>query len=297
MLDGVLASGLIHGLPLLADVRIHWQYFPQPLGIPTAFLLAAACLACDWRGWQRRSERTFFERPDWQRVFRFRITLADLFEFFCLLAVIFMLSRFYWTTEPRLDATRSHNYRADACLSPRTFLTAGIIICGLVFWRNWQIWVNNGRTMRMVAFAACIVICRLIHPLGALFAPLAIGALIYFGRRHNALLSVIVVTHLLFVFLAFVSAGVQRDHPGASLLPHDLLILIAYPRGSELIAALLMTPFPGPRPRWTRLYALCVAMLANQAIAFSHDIIDYYSHPPSPIRDYHLGVRELPPSR
>ena len=288
MLDGVLTSGLIHGLPLLAAVRIRWQFFPRSLGdCAVAVLIGAACLACDCFFYQWRRGGKLFTRPDWTKLFQWQFRLPALLQTICLLAVLFLLSRFYFYTDVTPEPTwRNWGFVPEyPRLDPNAFFWAGIAITATMAWQLYNAKSSWWRIASLGVIAGLIATCRWLHPGGALVIPLLIAAALCVGKRTTTLAVLVVVLYLSSV------SPVPHHRRSATLswpgVPPKRHISHA-DFHTWLVLAAMTTPTLTRTGLRYRLDVVILAMLAQQAAYFAPDIARHYKNPYHEYREYYL---------
>ena len=295
MLDGVLTSGLIHGLPLLAEVRIRWRFFPQSIGgWIAALLIAAACLACDWFFYQWRRGGKLFTRPDWTKLFRWRLTLSDLFEVMCLLSMTFVLARFYFRGKQYVGEDGLFRIGDTWSLSPVTALAATVLILALLY-RKTPICRTDLRRLLLAQIAAAVALYTLFYPAGALISPLLLACTLAVTAHP---------TTTLWAMIAIFTIGVpcavlpECNYRSVSALPlQDLNYLAAiFAAFSHLVfaVAILAMPLNVILMRKNALYILLAIVLMHQSLVAVPEITDFYQYRRSALRDFRLGLRNSP---
>jgi hypothetical protein len=279
-LDGIV------GVPLLAAAQIRWRFFPQSMGdCAAAVLIGAACLACDWFFYQWRTGGTFFTKPDWTKLIGWRFLLPALLQATCLLAVLFLLSRFYFYSVVKLEPNWPFRPQYPR-LDPNAFFWAGIAITATIVWQLYHAKASWWRMASLGVVAGLLVTCRWLHPAGALAIPLLVAGALFVGKRTTTL-AVLVVA----LYLSSVSPVPQRSRsitvrPG---IPYKRPISHADIH-TWLVLAAMTTPTLTRTGLRYGLDVVILAMLSQQAAYFAPEIARHYKYRYDEQREFYLDA-------
>ena len=195
-LSGAPGIAGLHFVPLLAEVRIRWKFYPQSVGdCAVAVLIGAVCLACDWFIYQWRTGGKFFAKPDWAKLLGWRFRLPALLQAICLLAVLFLLSRFYFYYVVKLETNWPFRPQYPR-LDPNAFFWAGIAITATIVWQLYDAKTSKWRIAILGVIAGLLVTCRWLHPAGALVVPLLVAGALLVGKRTTTLAVLVIALYL-----------------------------------------------------------------------------------------------------
>ncbi|MBX9791911.1 MAG: hypothetical protein K2Y37_23555 [Pirellulales bacterium] len=280
----------LHFAPLLAEVRIRWQFFPQSAtGWIAAALLAAACLASDWFFHQSRTGGRLFARPDWSKLLRKRCSLVDLLEVICLCAAVFLLSQFYLTLRPAPDFRFNPNVPR---LDPNAFLATGLTAVAMLAWQSCR-GPSRRLSLTLLGVAGALLIgCWWFHPGGTLLVPVLVTIAVITGMGTNTIVLVTLLAYAGTVAATFVHLWqfVETDYRPL-LIRRERLYSLADAETVLFASAFVTAAMLSIGLRRTALYILLLAMLFQQAAYFSLPIFKHYLYPPGQFREYYLDIR------
>ncbi len=277
---------------LISSIQIYWHLLPHSAAaVISAICASAVCMTADAHN-SLKGRNILLRTPRDATSLR-QVSIADLLELVALLSAGFLITRFYWTSEPLLTPLGTANAFADPHFHTNEFYFVQFIILISVELRTKTTIDRDCARWRNASISVLLMsLCRCLHPAGTVVAPFLTAYALCNSQMANTSTRILAAAYVLGVpIVLLASIAAQSGSPGVILIAgalagHAFTVMLL----STTINVITSFAILGTVGCRRALYSWLMASILFQALFVSGAVLDYYTSPPSQERDHFLGI-------